>query len=72
MIPSRHYIPNISRKYGSLVVKNPGKSVIEMSEECRKRPLSKNEGTKPVRHFQENNYQEDDLHVQIWIYENLF
>ena len=27
-----------------------------MSEMCRKRPLSKNEDTKAVRHFEENNF----------------
>ena len=34
-----------------------------MSEKCRKRPLSKNEDTKTVRLFEENNYDGDDLHV---------
>ena len=34
-----------------------------MSEKCRKRPLSKNEDTKAVRHFEENNYCGDDLHT---------
>ena len=34
-----------------------------MSEKCRKRPLSKNEDTKAVHHFEENNYDGDDLHA---------
>ena len=33
-----------------------------MSEKCRKRPLSKNEEIIAVRHYQENNYQGDELH----------
>ena len=34
-----------------------------MSEKCRKRPVAKNEDTKAVRHFEENNYDDDDLHA---------
>ena len=34
-----------------------------MAEKCRKLPLSKNEDTKAVRHFEENNYQGNDLHA---------
>ena len=29
-----------------------------MSKKCRKRPLSKNEDIKALRHFEENNYQD--------------
>ena len=32
-----------------------------MSKKCLKRPLSKNEDTKAVHHFEENIYDEDDL-----------
>ena len=45
------------------VSETPRSNVIQMSEKCRKRPMSKNEDTKAVRHFEENNYQEDDLHA---------
>ena len=41
----------------------PRNIVIQMFEKCRKRPLSKNEDTKAVRHFEENNHQGDDLHA---------
>ena len=34
-----------------------------MSKECWKIPLSKNEDTKAVRYFEENNYKGDDLHA---------
>ena len=34
-----------------------------MLEKSRKGPLSKNEDTKAVRHFEENYYQGDDLHA---------
>ena len=33
-----------------------------MSEKFRKLPLSENEDIKAVRHFEENNYDGDDLH----------
>ena len=36
----------------------PKSNVIQMSEKCWKRRLSKNEDTKAVRHFEENDYQE--------------
>ena len=32
-----------------------------MSEKCQKHPQSKNEDTKAVYHFEENNYQVNDL-----------
>ena len=38
-------------------------NVSQMLEKCRKCPLSKNEDTNVVRHFEENNYQGDDLHA---------
>ena len=34
-----------------------------MSEKHLKRPVSKNEDTKTVRHFEENNHQADDLYA---------
>ena len=34
-----------------------------MSEKSWKSPLSKNEDTDVVHHFEENNYQGDDLHA---------
>ena len=34
-----------------------------MPRKWQKRPLSKNEDIKPVRNFEENNYQENDLHA---------
>ena len=37
------------------VREKPRNSVIQISEKCRKRPLSKNEDIKAVRHFEENN-----------------
>ena len=36
-----------------------------MSEKWRKHSLSKNEDIKTVRHFEENNYQGDDLHANL-------
>ena len=38
-------------------------NVIRMSEKYWKRPLLKNEDTKAVRHFEENNYQGDEIHA---------
>ena len=34
-----------------------------MSEKRPKRPVSKNEETKALNHFEDNNYQENDLHA---------
>ena len=34
-----------------------------MSQKFQKHPLSKNEDTKAIRHFEENNYEGDDLHA---------
>ena len=56
-------IPYTSWKYVGMDVKHRGVMSFEISEKCRKRPLSKNENTKAVRHFEENNYQPDDLHL---------
>ena len=38
-------------------------NVIQMLEKCWKHPVSKNVDTKAVRHFEENNYQGEDLHA---------
>ena len=43
--------------------KTPKRNAVEMSEKCRKRPLSKNEDTKAVHHFKNNKYDGDDLHA---------
>ena len=54
VIQSHLCTPNISWKNVGLVV--------NAQEKCWKRPLSKNEDTKAVHHFEENNYIEDNLH----------
>ena len=38
-------------------------NAIEMSEKYQKRPLSKNEDTTAVRHFEESNFQGDNPHA---------
>ena len=38
--------------------KIPKRNAIEMSVKCRKRSLSKNEDTKAMRYYEENNYYE--------------
>ena len=45
------------------VIETRWNNAIEISEKCWKRPLTKNVDTKTVRHFEENNYQGDDLHA---------
>ena len=47
------------------VIEIPRSNVIQISEKCWKRPLSKNVDPKAVRHFEENNYQGDDLHLNL-------
>ena len=62
--PSHFCANNISWKDVGVVVyyKKRKRNIIEMSEMHRKRPLSKNEDTKVVGHFEENNYDENDLY----------
>ena len=39
------------------------RNAVEMSEKCRKHPLSQNKDIKAVHHFEENNYDGDDVHA---------
>ena len=55
-------IPNTSGKFVGLLKKTRS-NIIQMLEKYLKSRLTKNEDNKAALHFEENNYQGDDLHA---------
>ena len=65
VIPSRLCTPNISWKYVGLIVKHPREIELRNVVEVSVAPSVKIEDTEAVCHFEEYNYDENDLHATL-------
>ena len=63
MIPSPVWIPNTSLKFVGLSVKHPGIMSFKCWRSVESAFYQEMRDTKAVHHFEEKNYQGDDLHA---------